>query len=282
VWEPNNFQSTFTACYLYVAIQSAYRPNHLTETALLKVGKDLLLAVDSGDAVVLALLDQSATFDTIHHVNLLNRLMCCFGLSGSVCSWFESYLSGCCQSISIYGINSVAVLLPFGLPQGSVLGPILFSLYNSPIHYITEKHAVSDHFYADDEQIYTSFPLQPDHSGQRTAFTRISYCAGGTKGWMADNKIKFNDSKTATLDVCKKASLRNLEELLLVIGDASISPSASIRNLGVTIDRHITMQQQINTHAEMPFISYEGFQDSQIPLALCVYSAGVCICPFSD
>ena len=69
-----------TACDLYVSVQSAYRPNHSTETALLKVVNDLLLALDSGNATVLALLDQSAAFDTIDHVILLSRLRCGFGL----------------------------------------------------------------------------------------------------------------------------------------------------------------------------------------------------------
>ena len=69
-----------TAYDLYVSVQSAYRPNHSTETALLKVVNDLLLAVDSGDATVLARIDQSAAFDTIDHVILLSRLRCGFGL----------------------------------------------------------------------------------------------------------------------------------------------------------------------------------------------------------
>ena len=129
-----------SACNLYVPVQSAYRPNHSTETALLKVVNDLLLAVDSGDAAVLALLDQSAAFDTIDHTILLIRLRCCFGLSGAAFSWFKSYLSGRRQSVSISGINSIAVSLLFGVPQGSVLGPVLFTLYNSPIHSITKKH----------------------------------------------------------------------------------------------------------------------------------------------
>jgi hypothetical protein len=67
---------------LYVPVQSAYRPNHSTETALLKVFNDLLLSVDSGDAAVLALLDQSAAFDTIDHSILLSRLTCRFGITG--------------------------------------------------------------------------------------------------------------------------------------------------------------------------------------------------------
>ena len=242
-----------SACNLYVPVQSAYRPNHSTETALLKVVNDLLLAVDSGDAGVLALLDQSAAFYTIDYTFLLNQIRCCFGLSGAVFSWFKSYLSGRRQSVSISGINSIAVSLLFGVPQGSVLGPVLFTLYNSPIHSITKKHGVSDHFYADDEQIYTSFSLSPDHSAQLLAYSKISNCVDDTKVWMADNKIKFNDPKSDALVVYSKTSRKKPADLPLAIGEASIHPSDSVRNLGVTIDKHLTMQQQIGTTCRSAF-----------------------------
>jgi hypothetical protein len=111
--------------------------------------------VDSGDAAVLALLDQSAAFDTIDHSILLSRLTCRFGITGSVLTWFRSYLYDRCQSVSISGVNSAAVYLSFGVPQGSVLGPVLFTLYNSPIHSISLKHGVTDHYYADDDQKYS-------------------------------------------------------------------------------------------------------------------------------
>lgn len=78
------------------------------------------------------------------------------------------------------------------MPQRSVLGPVLFTLYNSPIHSITKKHDVSDHFFAGDEQNYTSFSLSPDHSAQLLAYSKISNCVDDTKVWMADNKIKFD------------------------------------------------------------------------------------------
>jgi hypothetical protein len=140
---------------LYVPVQSPYRPNNSTETALLKVFNDLLLSVDSGDAAILALLDQSAAFHTIDHSILLSRLTCRFGITGSVLTWFRSYLYDRCQSVSISGVTSAAVYLSFGVPQGSVLGPVLFTLYNSPIHSISLKHGVTDHYYADDDQKYS-------------------------------------------------------------------------------------------------------------------------------
>ena len=240
-------------CNLYVPVQSAYRPDHSTETALLKVVNDLLISIDNGDAAVLALLDQSAAFDTIDHSILLNRLNTCFGISGSVLSWFTSYLSHRLQSVSIAGVTSVAVLLLYGVPQGSVMGPILFTLYNSPIRSISLKHGVSDHFYADDEQIYVSFPLVPDHSAQSRAYSMVSNCVSETKGWMSNNLIQFNDPKSDALVCYSKTSRLKPTNFPLVLGDASISPSETVRNLGVTLDTHLSMQKQIGKVCSIAF-----------------------------
>lgn len=108
--------SHLLASDLYVSVQSAYRPNHSTETAWLKVVNDLLLSVGSGEAAVLALLDQSAAFDTIYHSILLRRLRCRFGITGYVLTWFRSYLYDRCQSVSISGVTSASVYLSFDVP----------------------------------------------------------------------------------------------------------------------------------------------------------------------
>jgi len=106
------FVSHLNESGLFVPVQSAYRTHHSTETALLKVLNDLLLAVDEGDDAILALLDQSAAFDTIDHQILLHRLSALFGVSGVALSWFKSYLSGRLQCVSVSGVSSgVKVLL---------------------------------------------------------------------------------------------------------------------------------------------------------------------------
>ena len=113
--------------------QSAYKSSHSTETTLLKIQNDIALSVDSGKALALTLLDLSAVFHIIDHSLLYDCLHDWFGLDGTVLSWIKSYLSHCQQKIKIGDSFSDAVILPFGVPQGSVLGPLLFTLYSSPL-----------------------------------------------------------------------------------------------------------------------------------------------------
>jgi hypothetical protein len=130
---------------LFVSVQSAYRAAHSTETALLKILNHILSSVDNGIAVIFTLLDQSAAFDTIDHGILLDRLSARFAVSGLALAWFNSYLDGRWQAVSVDGVTSTPTPLIYGVPQGSVLGPILYILYNSPMHEIAESAGISDH-----------------------------------------------------------------------------------------------------------------------------------------
>ena len=106
---------------LFSSLQSAYRPGHSTETALLKVVNDLLLAMDEGKLSVLVLLDLSAVFDTIDHDMLLHRLHPVFGIRGIALFWFRFYLKKRFQIVSIQGTHSYQIELCCGVPHGFVL-----------------------------------------------------------------------------------------------------------------------------------------------------------------
>ena len=115
-------------------------------------------------------------------------------MSGTVLNWFESYLSGRSQFVYLGSNRSQTVSLCQGVPQGSVLGPTLFSVYMLPLGQIIQKYGLSYHCYADDTQIYIS--SQPDLNSSSSI---LSDCFLEIKGWMKLNFLKLNCSKTEVL-----------------------------------------------------------------------------------
>ena len=176
-------------------LQSAYRPKHSTESALIKVTDDIMNGIDSKKVVFMVLLDLSAAFDTVDHLVLLSRLHHRFNICGSVLNWLQSYLKGWTTRVSINGHFSDHISVDFGVPQGSVLGPLLFSAYTTPIGDIIRKHGISYHIYADDCQLYASFNPRNSDDMDNT-LEKISRCIGEIRAWMTVNYLKLNDAKT--------------------------------------------------------------------------------------
>ena len=133
--------------------QSAYSKQHSTETALLKVLDSEYTAANDKQVNVLVGLDLSAAFDMVGHDTLLQRLQTEFGVTGMALSWHRSYLSGRSQFLNLGDHHSPAVSLNISVPQESVLQPILFVVYCSPVGDIIAEHSVQYHQYADDTQL---------------------------------------------------------------------------------------------------------------------------------
>ena len=133
-------------------LHSAYKRFHSNKPALLKINNDIVDNMDNGKVTALTLPDLSAAFDSIDHLTLLKRLHRHFGISGPALPW--SYFSDRHQSINISGTLSCPQHLPFGVPQGSVLSPVLFSLYTTSLSQVITNHNLSHHLYADDTKVY--------------------------------------------------------------------------------------------------------------------------------
>ena len=142
---------------LHAKQQSGYRKNHSCETALVKTIDDMQRMISDGNLVAVILLDLSAAFDTVDHKVLIDRLKADFDITGGVLKWMKSYLSNRTFSVKIRNAYSHKITLLFGVPQGSLLGPILFILYTQEVTILTEKYGLKVQVYADDHQLYIGF-----------------------------------------------------------------------------------------------------------------------------
>ena len=135
----------------------AYRLDHSTETALLKIKADILENMDNQQVTGILLLDLSAAFDTVSKDIFINHLHHQFGITGTALAWINDYLSNRTQKVKIGDAESLPAVLTKGVPQGSVLGPILYTLFTAPGGDLSKKHNIAYHGYTDDTQNYHSF-----------------------------------------------------------------------------------------------------------------------------
>ncbi len=169
-----------------------------------------------------------AAFDTIDHNILWNRLENFVGISGSAFAWFKSYLSDRHQFVAVNAEVSYRSQVQYGVPQGSVLGPLLFTLYMLPLGNIIRKHGVSFHCYADDIQLYIS--LRPGETHQIEKLTEFIV---DTKNWMTSNFLLLNSEKAEVLIIGPKNPTCNNLEHCLTLDGCSVNSFSSVMNLGV-------------------------------------------------
>ena len=240
----NQIKDHVNGCGLDNPFQSAYKSFHSTESALLSVQDDIYKAMGNQKVTALTLLDLSAAFDTIDHSILLDRLTDWFGIGGGVLEWIVSYLTERSQTINILGHFSTALSLLFGVPQGSVLGPLLFILYTTPLSQILlNSKDIKHHLYADDTQAYTSF----NTSSCDSSLNNLQESLVSAQDWMFTNKLKLNPDKTEFLLIgnqCHRSKFSS-KFPIEILGNL-LSPSPFARNLGVTMDADFNFQRHIN------------------------------------
>jgi hypothetical protein len=221
--------------------QSAYKSHHSTETALIRVQNDILMAADDQKVGLLILLDLSAAFDTIDHDIMLSNLHDIYGIEGAALDWYRSYLSERYQTVVINGAKSQPMKITCGVPQGSILGPEMYTKYTKPITEIIEKHGLQYHIYADDTQLYIFFELD----GTDEAVKQMEACIKEIREWLQQHMLKLNDEKTEVMFMGLKSMLSELPDTTIHIGNESIKASPSARNIGVIFDRYVTMKEHV-------------------------------------
>ena len=224
---------------LHLDLQSAYKENYSCETALVKVYEDILCDINSSTGVIMVFLDLSAAFDTVDHELMVNKLRNRFLVGGSVLLWFKSYLSDRRFHVKIDNHLSKGRSSKCGVPQGSILGPVLFSLYSQEVHEIIQSHELQYHIYADDIQIY--FKYSRDSVNQ---FSKLRKCLSDIKLWAANNYLKFNETKTKYLNITSVRSKLQITESDNLTDEVVFVDE--VKNLGVIIDHSLTFKSQIN------------------------------------
>ena len=200
---------------------------------------------------LLLYLDLSAAFVTVDHSILLKRLQLKAGVSGKALDWFTSYLSGRSQRVSIQGTLSKKFGLNCGVPQGSCLGPLLFTVYASRLFDIVEHHLPNMHCYADDTQLYLSF--KPDDISCRTAVAAMESCIRDIRQWMLHDKLMINDTKSELLVIGTRQQLQKINIANIAVGESDVYPSTCVRNLGSWFDSELKMNTHINKACSAAF-----------------------------
>ena len=227
---------------LFEKFQSGFRQGHSTETALVRVTNDLLMTSDSGSPSLLILLDLTAAFDTVDHNILLHRLQHTIGLSANVLNWFTSYLTNRTEHVTLGKARSDTHKVICGVPQGSVLGPTLFTLYLLPLGKVISKHGIAYHCYADDTQLYLR--TNPTATAPLPTST-LTTCLEEIEAWMKLNFLQLNSSKTEAILVGTPHQLHSSTITSITFTGQNIPLSTSVTNLGVKIDPQLTFDTHI-------------------------------------
>lgn len=232
----NNLQSKY---------QHAYKKFHGTETLLLKLVDDVLIGYESNSATIVLLIDLSAAFDTVDIDKLLNILENDIGIRGTALLWFQSFLRGRTQCVKIE--NSLSDTLPvlFGVPQGSVLGPILFNIYASSLSLVIKNFGFNTSGYADDNNAYNSFALSFQYN---IIAKQLPDLLNQIYEWMNLFFLKMNPDKTEIIMFIPQR-LKDAHTIngCIFTDGSCIRFSNFVRNLGVLLDRHLNMDVHINS-----------------------------------
>ena len=185
----------------------------------------------------------SAAFNTVDHIILLNKLFKCFSINNIAVPWLKSYLFNRGQCVSVNNCLSEPCLLSSGVPQGSVLTPLLFTLYMKPLASLISNFGFGYHFYADDVTF--------NHTNAFNASV-IANCLKVVEQWPSLNKLKLNPSKTQCMLFSCKQSVSNVLD-----DDKSLVMSHnSVKKLGVILDCSLSLEEQIRSLLLKKIFSY--------------------------
>ena len=229
---------------LNISQQSGYKKHHSTETLLIRIVNDLLIASSESKATVVMMLDLSAAFDTVDHKKLLNILKVELGIDGTALTWFKSFLVGRCQRVQIGDEQSYEIIIKFGVPQGSVLGPVLFNIYIRSLYATAKKSIFAIQGFADDHQVYKSFSKLEEYT---IMVDEVPKCFIEIENWMSKHFLQLNSGKTEIVVFGSPSVLSKLSiQGVFLKSNTCIRLSPVVKNLGFRLDNTLTMKSQVS------------------------------------
>ena len=206
--------------------QNAFRKLHSTETTVLSLFDDLYNSLDTGQPIQLILLDLSSAFDTLRHDILLERLRN-IGIQDVTMEWFSNFIKDRNYSIKIRNNYSKSYTIDHGVPQGSILSPILFSIYLIPLQTIMKRYpSITYNLYADDIELHATI----------TNSTQLQDCLNELQNWLTNNNLLLNHNKTELLNITNDPNTYFPD---IIINQHKIIPTNSVKYLGVNFNNNL-------------------------------------------
>ena len=223
-------------------LQFGFRAKHSTNHALLSITEKVREALDKSNFACGIFIDLQKAFDTVDHQILLKKLEN-YGIRGLANNWFKSYLTNRQQYVSINGFNSSSKIMHYGVPQGSVLGPLLFLIYINDLHK-SIKFCTTHHFADDTNLLYVGKSLKKIQ--KYVNFDLKFLC-----NWLKANKISLNASKTELI-IFRDPRKKSLHELKIKMDGQKLIPSKYVKYLGVLVDCHLNWHaQEMALHSKL-------------------------------
>ena len=239
-------REVFRQLYGYLSVnsllskfQSGFRPKHSTLSALIRMCDDLLKNMDNGELNCVVFLDVRKAFDSINHEILLDKMHNFFGITGTQLKWFESYLNNRVQQCLINGQLSSPKTIICGVPQGSIMGPLLFLLYINDMP-DSLSYSVSS-LYADDTEIYASSNNCDD------LVDKVNFDLQNIHKWMIENKLQTHSNKSKHMFIGSSYNLKNkMTRKPILINNQPIPRTDSYSCLGVNVDERLSWEKHID------------------------------------
>ena len=276
---------------LYCPNQSGYKQNHSCETALTGIVNDIQETIYRNNLAAVLMLDLSAAFDTVDHCRLISKLRDNFNIAGKVLSWLKSYLENRTSSVVLKGKHSVKKRVMFGVPQGSILGPLLFILYVNELNSVGDEFGLTVHSYADDTTLYIGFDPSSDSDN---ACHSIKCCLLKIEHWMNENFLKLNIDKSQLLMCGKTRLIKVYQSQVMQLKSAlhiNCDPMETSKILGVLLDSRLCFSDMVNETCRVCYFKLSKLknlrhflsQDIKIMLVKCfiISKLDYCNCLYS-